>query len=261
MLSKKIFFVITIFALILSGCVRYGTDPSTNPAPTDVFDDRPLPSEFNLDNLKTGTAGASSGPTNTPGVLVTVTFTPTIDPNGPTFTPTATFQPGVVCTAPACSAGQTLVCPGGNCPNACGLVCSGGTGGITATFTPLTPVPGGGGGGAVARPATWTLHEGEFPYCIARRFDVDPTALLIASGLSEGSLYSAGRVLTIPQTGSFPGPRALIPHPASYRVISAEETFYSIACLYGDPHPQRIADANSLPISSVLSAGQTINIP
>lgn len=255
--SKKILFIFTALAVIISSCnqpYQGSQNTSSNPTATQLFDDRPLPNEFNLDDLKTGTAAAASGPSNTPGsVLITITATTTFNPNGPTSTATATAQPGVVCTAPACGAGQTLVCPSGNCPNACGLVCSG----VTATFTPLTP----GAVQSVVRPATWTLHEGEFPWCIARRFDVDPTELLRRSGLSEGSLYSAGTVLTIPQTGPFPGPRALIPHPATYKVISAEETFYSIACLYGDPHPQRIADANGLPISSVLFAGQTISIP
>lgn len=253
--SKKLLFIVTALAVIISSCnqpYRGSQNTSANPTATELFDDRPLPDEFNVNDLKTGTAAAASGPSSTPNsVLITVTSTATFNPNGPTSTPTLTAQPGVVCTAPACGAGQTLVCPGGNCPNACGLVCSG----VTATFTPLTPVPVG------VRPATWTLHEGEFPWCIARRFDVDPTELLRQSGLSEGSLYSAGTVLTIPQTGSFPGPRALIPHPASYRVISSEETFYSIACLYGDPHPQRIADVNNLPISTVLFAGQVISIP
>jgi len=259
MRSKKLLFILTALAVIISSCSKsYAGSPnaSSNPTPTTLFEDLPKPNDL-LNEIKTQTAEAANGPGNVPNSLITSTATATVvfDPlSGPTFTPTATIQPGVVCTAPACSAGQTLVCPSGNCPNACGLVCSG----VTATFTPLTP-------GAPApvgvRPATWTLHDGEFPWCIARRFDVDPTLLLSQSHLSEGTLYSAGTVLTIPQTGSFPGPRALLPHPATYRVISSEETFYSIACLYGDIHPQRIADNMGMPISAVLSAGQTINIP
>ena len=51
----------------------------------------------------------------------------------------------------------------------------------------------------------YTLQNGEFPYCIARRFNVDPDALLSASGLTSPDIYYAGLTLTIPQSGAFPG--------------------------------------------------------
>jgi LysM repeat protein len=115
-----------------------------------------------------------------------------------------------------------------------------------------------------SRPASYTLQTGEFPYCIARRFNVDPDALLQASGLTaaQANSLSAGTVLTIPQSaGAFPGNRALRAHPATYTVASASETVYSVACLYGDVDPNAIASSNGISASSKLTVGQTLNIP
>ncbi len=75
-----------------------------------------------------------------------------------------------------------------------------------------TPVPAG------VRPASYTLQNGEFPYCIARRFNVDPDALLRASGLTSPDVYYPGLTLTIPQSGAFPGSRMLASHPTTYTV-------------------------------------------
>lgn len=124
---------------------------------------------------------------------------------------------------------------------------------VTSTFTPL---PQG------ARPGTYILQPGEFPYCIARRFNVDPDQLLSLSGLSDGVIYSAGTVLKIPQSGSFPGARALRAHPTTYTVTSADENIYSIACLFGDVTPEAIAQQNGLAVSAVtLPVGKQLNIP
>ncbi|MCC6259449.1 MAG: LysM peptidoglycan-binding domain-containing protein [Anaerolineales bacterium] len=118
-----------------------------------------------------------------------------------------------------------------------------------------TPVPQG------VRPASYTLQAGEFPFCIARRFNVDPYALLSASGLTSPDLYYPGLTLKIPQSGSFPGERMLISHPATYSVLSSDETLYSIACKYGDVDPGQIASANGIATGSTLSVGQQIKIP
>jgi LysM repeat protein len=111
-----------------------------------------------------------------------------------------------------------------------------------------------------SRPTTYTLQTGEFPYCIARRFDVDPDQLLTLNGLVDGQTLYAGAVLKIPQSGSFPGTRALRNHPATY-TASAGDTLYSIACLFGDVDPSAIASANGLSTGATLSAGQQISIP
>jgi len=129
----------------------------------------------------------------------------------------------------------------------------------TAVVTPsgptTTPVPAG------VRPATYVLQVGEFPYCIARRFNVDPDALLSASGLTSPDVYYAGLKLTIPQSGAFPGTRSLLTHPATYTVASSDETLYSIACKFGDVDPAAIASANAIALSAKLTAGQQIQIP
>ncbi len=118
-----------------------------------------------------------------------------------------------------------------------------------------TPLPPG------VRPATYVLQYGEFPYCIARRFNVDPDALLSASGLTSPDVYSVGDVLTIPQSGAFPGSRALATHPTTYTVVSGDETVYSVACKFGDVDPSAIASANGISVSAKLTAGQALKIP
>jgi LysM repeat protein len=112
-------------------------------------------------------------------------------------------------------------------------------------------------------PATYMLQQGEFVYCIARRYNVDPNELLSANGLFDSQLIDPGLVLNMPQTGDpFPGPRALAPHPATYTVTGYNDTsLYAVACLYGDVFPNSIAQANNLPLSTVLVAGQQLQIP
>lgn len=129
----------------------------------------------------------------------------------------------------------------------------------TATLDPAliptaTPTP---------MPTTYTLQVGEFPYCIARRFNVDPTELLSLNHLSAtaGAIYKAGMTLSIPQSGKpFPPPRALNTHPASFTVPSAQWTIYKVACYFGDVDPQIIMQMNGL-TSPTLTAGQVLQIP
>jgi LysM repeat protein len=111
-------------------------------------------------------------------------------------------------------------------------------------------------------PATYTLQKGEFPYCIARRFNINPANLLSASGLSSATNYfPEGTKLTIPANpGKFPDGRTLKAHPAKYTVTSGD-TIYSIACLYGDVEPWAIAMANNLAAPYTLTAGTVISIP
>ena len=111
-------------------------------------------------------------------------------------------------------------------------------------------------------PDSYTLKSGEFPYCIARRFDIDPIDLLSANGLSLNAQVYPGTTLTIPQNaGSFDlGPRSLRDHPTKYTVVTGD-TIYSIACLFGDVDPRAISDVNGLDAGDTLSAGQVIKIP
>jgi LysM repeat protein len=109
---------------------------------------------------------------------------------------------------------------------------------------------------------TYTLHPGEFPYCIARRFNVDPKELLTLNGLSNGQTFLKGMVLQIPQTANpFPGERRLRDHPRSYTITTSNETTYTIACQFGDLDPVRIAEANHIAVDSILLIGQQLNIP
>jgi LysM repeat protein len=73
-------------------------------------------------------------------------------------------------------------------------------------------------------------------------------------------MYPPGTLLRIPQTGSFPGSRALLSHPATYPVVSGD-TIYSVACIYGDVDPLAIASTNSLSSPYTLTPGTTIRIP
>lgn len=113
----------------------------------------------------------------------------------------------------------------------------------------------------VSVPATYTLQKGEHPYCIARRFNIDATALLNANGLGSGSVFSVGQVLTIPQdAGAFGAERALLPHPTTYTVVGGDD-FSTIACKFGDVTPEAIAAANNLELDATLTVGQTLQIP
>ena len=111
------------------------------------------------------------------------------------------------------------------------------------------------------RPTEYPLHKGEFPYCLARRFDVNPDTLLSINGLSSGNIYYPNRTLKIPQSGSFPGTRALRNHPATYTVSSSDETVYGVACLFGDVDPAAIAAANNISVDAALTAGKQLSIP
>lgn len=109
-------------------------------------------------------------------------------------------------------------------------------------------------------PKTYTLRKGEHPYCIARRFNVNPITMLQLSGLPTSGTYTAGTVLKIPQSGSFPGGRSLKKHPTTYTVRSGD-TLFSIACQFGDVWPEDIAEANGIKLNANLKVGQELYIP
>lgn len=110
-------------------------------------------------------------------------------------------------------------------------------------------------------PASYVLQQGEFPYCLARRFNVDPGTLLSVNGLNENSWVSPGTTLSIPTGSAWSGaPRERMPHPTTYTVKSGD-TIYSIACAFGDVFPESIAQANNMQMPYALTVGQTLNIP
>ena len=132
----------------------------------------------------------------------------------------------------------------------------------TATEVPPTPTvkvviptatPG--------RPAEYVLQKGEFPYCIARRFNINVGDLLSLNGLNINSKPAVGYKLKIPQSGTWnTGDRALKAHPTTY-AVKAGDTIYSVACQFGDVDPNDIIAANTLKSPYTLTAGQSLSIP
>ncbi len=116
----------------------------------------------------------------------------------------------------------------------------------------------------VERPATYTLQKGEWPICIARRFNLDLNTFFTTNGLSMASKPAVGARLTIPSSGTWNssawGSRALHSHPTSYTVKSGD-TIYTVACYFGDVAPEQIAAANGLSSPYTITAGQTLQIP
>lgn len=145
-----------------------------------------------------------------------------------------------------------------------------GGGVVTATPGVGTPVTGGGSLATASNtpvpiptltvPDSYTLHEGEFPYCLARRFNRNPDDLLAINGLTNSSFTVPGQNLRIPTSGTFPGPRALLSHPTTYSVAGGD-TVYSIACRFGDVDPLAIAAVNGLSSPYTLTPGSVIQIP
>jgi LysM repeat protein len=249
--SAMVALMLLLFAIIATACNQpYSTPPSVTSTPinSNSLFQTPLGQATNMtdiQNLATASAMALSGTpavgliTATPsaitnqGALGSVTPTTIIQlPTGAVTTPTATM---------ALSAGVTTL------PGATAIP-------GTTSQPAATSVPG-------VRPATYALQAGEFVYCIARRFNVDPDQTLASNGLSDGQTIYPGLVLKIPQSGSFPGDRMLQNHPTTYTVVSSGETLYSIACKFGDVDPNSIAAANGISVGSALTAGQQLSIP
>lgn len=186
-------------------------------------------------NLGTQTAvakTAEAGGATTPGTSVAVTGTP----------PSATAASATASTSGATASGASTVVP------------------ATKTAAPQSTTSI--STSAVVAPASYTLQAGEFPYCIARRFNINPDQLLSANGITDSSVLQPGKVLTIPPSaGPFPGDRSLLDHPDTYTVSSSDTTIYGVACTYGDVQPQDIASANGLSLSSSLKVGQQLSIP
>jgi LysM repeat protein len=112
----------------------------------------------------------------------------------------------------------------------------------------------------VTRPSSYTLQKGEWPICIARRFDVNLGAMFQANGLNMNSRPATGTTLVIPAGNWNSGSRALKNHPTTY-TVQAGDTIYTVACAFGDVDPSGIIAANGLSSPYSLSAGQTLQIP
>jgi len=113
------------------------------------------------------------------------------------------------------------------------------------------------------RPSTYTLQKGEWPICIARRYDLDLATLFAQNGMNMNSKPATGTVLKIASSGNWNasayGPRELRAH-VDYKV-GANDSVYSIACYFGDVSPEGILAANGLSNSSQVTSGMTLKIP
>lgn len=216
-----------LVAMLVSACEQpYSTPPAVTNTPIDPnsFFTTPIPNEpSNMQDVENITTQTA--------IASAMTQTPSSGDAAAADGATATLTPIINLPATATATQAAVVVP-------------------TSTSAPVG-----------SRPSTYTLKKGEFPYCIARRYNVDPEALLQLSGLSAGILYPPGTVLTLPQSGTFPDGRMLRNHPAAYTVASSDETVYSVACLFGDIEPSTIAQHNGISVDAALTAGQTLNIP
>jgi LysM repeat protein len=237
-----LFALLTLLTIILlSACVRpASTPPTSQSAAGTTTTEFPVPGTTEdvmsqLESLATQTAmamsGSSTGAQQTP--VATLPAPGTTEAAGgaaPTTEGQAQAQPTAAppTVAPTQAPAQAQV--------------------VVPTRTP-------------GKPSSYTLKGGEFPYCIARRFDVNPSEMLNLSGLAQSGVFSPGTVLKIPQSGGgFPGARSLRETPDTYSVGSGD-TIYSIACLYGKVDPSEIAYANSLTSPYTLKVGQELYIP
>jgi LysM repeat protein len=232
--SVILFSLMLLTAIIISACTQpYSTEPLEAPAAdaTNSFDS-PAPTNAMeiIENFATSTAAAAETAT-----ALAAGTSPDTEVQGTEITPDSSVD---ATETPESTATPEL---------------------DAITPSPTLPMPT----TITDRPASYTLQKGEFPYCIARRFNVDPAELLSLNGLTNGDIYYANLTLTIPQSGKpFPGTRALRSHPDTYTVASATLTMHGVACAYGDVDPAAIVRANSgLSLTSALTVGQQLSIP
>lgn len=110
-------------------------------------------------------------------------------------------------------------------------------------------------------PLSYTVQQGEFVYCLGRRFDINPNVILSHNGLPSGTSLFTGQIIQLPQNAPpFPTSRALFSHPTTY-IVKTQDTFHTIACQFGDVYPEQISQANGLTLESPLTPGQVLRIP
>ncbi len=130
-------------------------------------------------------------------------------------------------------------------------------GGQTQVQNQSQPIP------TLSRPSTYALQKGEWPICIARRYDLNLSTFFSLNGLNMNSRPQVGAVLKIPSTGNWDssahGSRALRSH-TDYKVQSGNSV-YTIACYFGDVSPEGILAANGFSSANDVKAGNTIKIP
>ncbi len=229
--SKLALLVVLALFLVLTACTRQASKAPTAVTPSAEAS-FPYVTQGAVTGFGTQTAQAAAAGagvvTATPGVDV-ATLTPAA--GGAAAEPTATTAAG---------AGQ-----------------AGGGQGPTATTAPAVNTP------VVTPPSSYTLQQGEWPICIARRYGLDLGTFFSQNGLNMNSRPAAGTVLKIPTGSSWNtayGPRSLKAHPTTVSV-GAGDTVYSIACAFGDVTPEAIWAVNGLATGSSVKAGTQLKIP
>lgn len=280
-MNKRVFSVVLVavaMALVLSACrLPASSAPAATATPQaevpfPVATNSDLVNEF-LFATQTAIAGGQTNPPDmqagggaeTPSADQAGGGNPTDQAGGGVETPTADQAGGGTTTgdqAGGGTAGDTTTDQSGGgvtTDQAGGGTTTDQAGGGSPTAVPNYQLPA-----APARPATYTIQRGEYPYCIARRYNLDPGALMRANNLGVNSQLPIGSVITIPASGNWDvasfGTRSRAAHPATYTVQSGD-TLNSVACKFGDVYPEWIAAANGLDANAVLTPGAVINIP
>lgn len=254
--TMKLTGMLLLLVMLVSACTQtYSQPPAGTPSqiPTGLFVS-PFPSGQDplqiIADLGTQTALAQTAQAGGTQIVGTPS-TPSTETAGTAATSgtPATATVGTAATGGAVTLLPVTVIPGGATFTA---TAQAGSTVIAPTYSPGTV------------PSSYTLQKGEWPYCIARRFNVNPGELLSMNNLSayQSALLMPGLVLSIPQTGNpFPTDRAWHTHPDTYTVSGSETTVNGVACYYGDLTPEAVASANNISVGSILTSGQKLTIP
>ena len=144
--------------------------------------------------------------------------------------------------APLLAVGQVLLIPGGEA-----VAPAGASGAVIA--------------GRQGAAATHRVRAGDTFYSIARLYGIDIAALSAANDLIDPSRLRVGQVLTLPtavQTAAAGTSPAAVPD--SYHHVTAGQTLYAIAQLYG-VQLSALAAANNISDPSQLAVGQRLRLP
>jgi peptidoglycan hydrolase-like protein with peptidoglycan-binding domain/soluble lytic murein transglycosylase-like protein len=113
---------------------------------------------------------------------------------------------------------------------------------------------------AAGRAVVHVVKPGEGFAVIARRYHVGAAALARANGLGLTSVITPGQQLRIPGATARAKPAPTRTAPSVVHVVQAGEGFIAIARRYDVP-AVRLARANGLVLTSVLTPGQRLRVP
>ncbi len=251
--------VALIFVLVLSGCALPASQPPKKATATTSANEPPFPvntEDTSIAGFATQTAQAAQPSpgneqtTETP-VVVVATETPAA---GGAQNPAGGGQQAPEATATPQPSGNQGGNTSGN-QSGGGNTSTGSNQSSNQPATVNTPV--------ITRPASYTLKQGEWPICIARRYNLDLSSFFSVNNLNMNSKPNAGTTLQIPASGNWGsqyGPRALKNHPTKV-TVGAGQSVYSIACDFGDVAPESILAVNGLGSAGDVKTGMTLTIP